>query len=64
MKSVIIIGIVIVGIIGIVAVFVSIPTDTWKDTRTGFTGVSLPDENKEKIDWVYLKITPRNFFLL
>lgn len=26
------------------------PSDTWDDDRTGFTGVPLPDENKEKND--------------
>ena len=50
MKSIIIIGIVIVGIIGAVGIFASMPSDTWKDNRTGFTEVSLPDENKDKID--------------
>jgi len=50
MKTIIIIGIIIVGVIGAVAIFASIPSDTWKDNRTEFTGVSLPDENKDKID--------------
>ena len=50
MKTTIIIGIVIVGIIGAFAVFASIPSDTWQDNRTEFTGVPSPDENKEKID--------------
>ena len=50
MKLVIIIGIIIIGIIGTVAVFTSMPSDTWKDNRTGFIGVSSPDENKDKID--------------
>ena len=50
MKVSIIIGTMIVGVIGIIAVFASMPSDTWQDNRTGFTGVSLPDENNEKID--------------
>jgi len=50
MKVSVIIGIVIVGVIGIITVFASMPSETWQDNRTGFTGVPLPDENKEKID--------------
>ncbi len=50
MKPVIVIGIIIVGIIGIVAIFTSLPADTWQDKRTDFVGVAPPDENKEKID--------------
>lgn len=50
MKVSVIIGIVIVGVIGIIAVFASIPSETWQDNRTGFMGVPLPDENKEKMD--------------
>jgi len=50
MKVSLIIGIMIVGVIGIIAVFASMPSDTWQDNRTGFIGVPLPDENKEKID--------------
>jgi len=50
MKISIIIGTMIVGVIGIIAVFASMPSDTWQDNRTGFMGVSLPDENNEKID--------------
>ena len=46
----IIIGIVIVGAVGAITIFASIPSETWQDDRTGFTGVPLPDENKEKID--------------
>ena len=52
MKVSIIIGIMIVGVIGIISIFVSMPSDTWQDNRTGFTGVPLPDENKEKIDCI------------
>jgi len=43
------IGIVIAGIIGAIAIFTSMPSETWQDNRTDFTGLSLPDENKEKI---------------
>lgn len=50
MKSVMIIVIVVVIVIGAVAVFASIPSDTWQDKRTGFAGVTPPDENKERID--------------
>lgn len=50
MRVSLIIGIMIVGVIGIIAVFASMPSETWHDNRTGFTGVSLPDGNKEKID--------------
>lgn len=46
----VIVGIILVGVIGIIVIFTSMPSDTWKDHRTGFTGVPLPDENKEKID--------------
>lgn len=44
------IGIVIIGIIGSIVIFSSMPSDTWKDWRTGFTGVSHPDELEEQID--------------
>lgn len=44
------IGIIIVGIIGTVVIFSSMPSDTWRDHRTGFVGVSTPDEINEKID--------------
>jgi micrococcal nuclease len=50
MKVSLIIGIMIVGVIGIIAVFASMPSETWQDNRTDLTGVPLPDENKEKID--------------
>lgn len=43
-------GIIIVGVIGIVIIFSSMPTDTWSDHRTGIIGVSTPDEMNEKID--------------
>jgi len=39
-----------IGIIAISAIFASMPPDTWKDHRTGFTGVAPPDEIDEKID--------------
>ncbi|MGY5150881.1 MAG: thermonuclease family protein [Candidatus Nitrosopumilus sp. bin_6a] len=50
MKTLVIVGILIAGLIGTVAIFASMPSETWQDNRTGFTGVPLPDENKEKID--------------
>ena len=50
MKPVIILGVIIVGIIGSIAIFASIPADTWKDQRTEFVGVAPPDEIDEKID--------------
>ncbi|EGP93574.1 thermonuclease family protein [Nitrosarchaeum koreense] len=50
MKPIIVIGILIVGIIGAVAVFASIPPNTWQDNRTTFQGDTKPDENKERID--------------
>ncbi|MCE2506963.1 MAG: thermonuclease family protein [Nitrosopumilaceae archaeon] len=50
MRTLVIVGILIVGIIGTIAVFASMPSETWKNNRAGFTGVPLPDENKEKID--------------
>ena len=42
------IGIVIVGIISTIFIFSSIPSDTWKDWRTGFTGVASPNELDEQ----------------
>ncbi|MBS3922353.1 MAG: thermonuclease family protein [Nitrosarchaeum sp.] len=50
MKSLIIIGIIIAGVIGAVAIFASMPTTTWQDNRPTFQGDTRPDENKEKID--------------
>ncbi len=54
MKSIIVIGIVIAGIIGGIiggiAVLASVPSDTWTDKRTEFTGVAPPDENDDRID--------------
>jgi len=50
MKSGIIIAVIIVGVIGTVAIFASVPSDTWQDHRTDVIGVAPPDENKEKID--------------
>ncbi len=50
MKTIIIFGIVITGIIGAVAVFASMPSDTWRDHRTELIGVASPDELNEKID--------------
>lgn len=44
------IGILIIVIIFSVFIFLSIPSDTWKDYRTEFAGVVLPDELNEKID--------------
>ena len=52
MKTVIIIGIVLVAIISSVAIFVSMSPETWRDHRTEFTGVASHDENKEKIDYL------------
>lgn len=50
MKSVIVFGIVIAGIIGSVAIFTSLPIDTWQDKRVDIIGVAPTGENKEKID--------------
>ncbi|MFB5621169.1 MAG: thermonuclease family protein, partial [Nitrosopumilus sp.] len=50
MKFVLIIGIVIAGIIGSIAIFTSLTSDTWQDKRVDIIGVAPPDENKEKID--------------
>lgn len=47
---VIIFGIVIAGAIFAFFMFLSMPSDTWKDWRTGLTGVAPPDEINEKID--------------
>lgn len=44
------VGIIVTVVIAAVAIFASIPTDTWKDKRTEFTGVAPPDENNQKID--------------
>ena len=44
------IGIIIVGVISTVVIFSSMPADTWRDSRTEFTGVAPPDEIDEKID--------------
>jgi len=49
-KSIIIIGILVAGIIGTVAVFASIPSNTWQDKRADDLGIAPPDENKERID--------------
>ncbi|PJB99158.1 MAG: calcium-binding protein, partial [Nitrosopumilales archaeon CG_4_9_14_0_8_um_filter_34_10] len=50
MKTIIIIGIIIVGFFGAVAVFASISPSTWQDNRTTFQGDTKLDENKEKIN--------------
>lgn len=50
MKTTLVIGILIGGMVGAVAIFASIPSETWKDHRTGFTGVASPDEISEKTD--------------
>ena len=50
MRTILIIGTIIAVIVSAITIFASIPSETWQDNRTGFTGVSLPDENKEKID--------------
>lgn len=50
MKLVIILGIIVVGIISTVLIFESVPSDTWKDKRAGFPGLSSSDENIDKID--------------
>ncbi|MBS3925085.1 MAG: thermonuclease family protein [Nitrosarchaeum sp.] len=50
MKSLIIIAIIVVGVIGAVAVFAAISPTTWQDNRPTFQGDTRPDENKEKID--------------
>jgi micrococcal nuclease len=50
MKSIVIIGIVITGVIGTVAVFASISPSTWQDNRTTFQGDTKPDEMSEKND--------------
>ena len=50
MKSIIIIGIVLAGIIGGIAIFASIDSETWQDKRTGTIGVAPPDEIDEKIN--------------
>lgn len=50
MKSIIIIGIVIAGIIGAIAVFASISPSTWQDNRTTYQGDTKPDEMSQKID--------------
>lgn len=50
MKSIIIIGILIAGIIGAVAIFASIPSSTWQDNRTTFQGDTKPDDISEKVD--------------
>lgn len=50
MKPIIVIGIIIVGIIGGIAVFASISPTTWQDKRPDDLGIARPDENKEKID--------------
>jgi len=49
-KSIIIIGIIITGVIGAITIFASISSSTWQDSRTTFQGDTKPDENKEKID--------------
>ena len=49
-KSIIFVGIIIVGVIGTVAVFASISPSTWQDARTTFQGDTRPDEISEKID--------------
>ena len=50
MKSIVIIGIIIAGVIGAVTVFASISPSTWQDNRTTFQGDTRPDEVSEKID--------------
>ena len=50
MKSIIIIGIVLAGIIGGIAIFASIDSETWQDKRVGTIGVASPDEIDEKIN--------------
>jgi len=50
MKAMTIIGIVIVGIVGAIAVFASMPSDTWKDHRTDFAGVASSDELNEQVN--------------
>ena len=50
MNNVLIVGIISGVVIAAVAIFASIPADTWQDKRTEFTGVAPPDENNEMID--------------
>ena len=44
------IGIIVAGVIGTVVIFSSIPSDTWSDWRTQFTGVARPGELDEQIN--------------
>ncbi|QUC64171.1 thermonuclease family protein [Nitrosopumilus sp. K4] len=43
-------GIIGVCVIAAVAIFATVPQDTWKDKRTDFAGVAPPDENKKRTD--------------
>lgn len=50
MKLAIIIGIMIIGVIGTITIFSSLPLSTWQDHRTDNLGVASPDEISKKID--------------
>lgn len=50
MNSLVIAAIIGIAIMAAIAIFGSMPPDTWKDHRTEFTGIAPPDEIDEKMD--------------